>query len=320
MSFKQELTAAYHEMLDIKVSLGYKQRTYMSHILPFIELCADSYPDAKEITKEMLDHWLLTKNFNADSTRRIAIINIRHFARFLNAIGKKAYIPPSEYNVKAQRYLPYIFTDEELVQLFDSIDSLTNRIDRQEYHPELILPVVFRLELCCGMRPGEPFNLKTEDIDLKTGDIFIRKSKRGKDRHIIVSDDMRDLCTVYNGLAGKREWFFQYPDGGQIPTRWAQWHFSKAWRKSTLFSRGNNPRPYDLRHNFATRTLMRWIDEGRDVMALMPYLSTYMGHVSLEETLYYIHLLPERLKSSPGIDWKMLNDIYQTEEGSDEED
>ena len=208
MSFKQELTAAYHEMLDIKVSLGYKQRNYMSHILPFIEFCADSYPDAKEITKEMLDHWLLTKNFNADSTRRIAIINIRHFARFLNAIGKKAYIPPSEYNVKAQRYLPYIFTDEELVQLFDSIDSLTNRIDRQEYHPELILPVVFRLELCCGMRPGEPFNLKTEDIDLKTGDIFIRKSKRGKDRHIIVSDDMRDLCTVYNGLAGKREWFF----------------------------------------------------------------------------------------------------------------
>ena len=146
-------------MLDIKVSLGYKQRNYMSHILPFIEFCADSYPDAKEITKEMLDHWLLTKNFNADSTRRIAIINIRHFARFLNAIGKKAYIPPSEYNVKAQRYLPYIFTDEELVQLFDSIDSLTNRIDRQEYHPELILPVVFRLELCCGMRPGEPFNL-----------------------------------------------------------------------------------------------------------------------------------------------------------------
>ena len=52
----------------------------------------------------------------------------------------------------------------------------------------------------------------------------------------------------------------------------------------------------------------------------LAYLSTYMGHVSLEETLYYIHLLPERLKSSPGIDWKMLNDIYQTEEGSDEED
>ena len=182
------------------------------------------------------------------------------------------------------------------------------------------LHFIFRHNLSCYFYLTVIYLKLPVIFNLKTGDIFIRKSKRGKDRHIIVSDDMRDLCTVYNGLAGKREWFFQYPDGGQIPTRWAQWHFSKAWRKSTLFSRGNNPRPYDLRHNFATRTLMRWIDEGRDVMALMPYLSTYMGHVSLEETLYYIHLLPERLKSSPGIDWKMLNDIYQTEEGSDEED
>lgn len=98
---------------------------------------------------------------------------------------------------------------------------------------------------------------------------------------------------------------------------------SKSWVNDTYDSciaKITDQSAYDLRHNFATQTLMRWIDEGRDVMALMPYLSTYMGHVSLEETLYYIHLLPERLKSSPGIDWKMLNDIYQTEEGSDEED
>ncbi len=184
-------------MLDIKVSLGYKQRTYMSHILPFIEFCADSYPDAKEITKEMLDHWLLTKNFNADSTRRIAIINIRHFARFLNAIGKKAYIPPSEYNVKAQRYLPYIFTDEELVQLFDSIDSLTNRIDRQEYHPELILPVVFRLELCCGMRPGEPFNLKTEDIDSENRRYFYPKRVSGAKIAILLCLMICEICVLF---------------------------------------------------------------------------------------------------------------------------
>ena len=92
MSFKQELTAAYHEMLNIKVSLGYKQRTYMSHILPFIEFCADSYPDAKEITKEMLDHWLLTKNFSADSTRRIAIINIRNIYRLQSTMSRHSCI------------------------------------------------------------------------------------------------------------------------------------------------------------------------------------------------------------------------------------
>lgn len=314
MSFSQEMTAAYNDMLDIKASLGFCRHNYEFHITPFIQFCAENYPNAIEITKDMIDQWLASKTFNTDNTRRIAIINIRHFTRYLNAIGKRAYIPSSEYNVKARRYQPYIFNDDELLRLFDEIDSLKNRRGFENSNPHLILPVAFRLELCCGLRPSEPFNLRMEDINIKTGDIFIRKSKRGKDRHIIMSEEMRQLCAIYDRMAGRREWFFQYMDAGKIPIRWALWNFNKAWDKTGLPTRLNKPRPYDLRHSFATRTLMRWVDEERDVMALMPYLSTYMGHVSLEETLYYVHLLPERIKSSPGIDWDMLSTIYRTEE------
>ena len=320
MSFIQEMTSAYSDMLDIKASLGFCRHNYEFHISPFIDFCADRYPDANEITKDMIDQWLASKTFHTDNTRRLAIINIRHFTRYLNATGKRAYIPSSEYNVKVWRYQPYIFNAAELSRLFDEIDSLKNRKGFEASNPNLILPVAFRLELCCGMRPAEPFNLRVEDVNLNTGDVFIRKSKRGKDRHIIMSEDMRQLCAVYDGLAGKREWFFSYMDGGKIPTRWAQWNFNKAWNRTGLPTRINRPRPYDLRHNFATRTLMRWIDEGRDVMALMPYLSTYMGHVRLEETLYYVHLLPERIKSSPGIEWDMLGDIYCAEEDTYAED
>lgn len=314
MSFQQEMLTAFNDMLNIKVSLGYTRHNYTSHIPQFIDFCVNKYPEANGITKEMLDKWLVSGSFNTDNTRRLAIINIRHFVRYLNATGKSAYVPSSEYNVRVQRYQPYIFTDHELSVLFNSIDSLENRKGYEASHPELILPVAFRLELCCGMRPAEPFNLRIEDVDLKNGDVFIRKSKRGKDRHIVMSEDMRQLCVAYDGLAGSREWFFSYLDGKQVPTRWAQWNFAKAWNKSGLPIRYNNPRPYDLRHNFATRTLMRWVDEGRDVMTLMPYLSTYMGHCGLEETLYYVHLLPERIKTSPGIKWDMMKDIYCAEE------
>ena len=310
MSFKQELTSAYYEMLEVKDSLGYRKSTYASfYILPFIEFCVETYPEAKEITKEMFDQWLLNKEFQTDNSRRLAIINIRHFTRYLNAVGKNAYVPSAEYNIRVQRYQPYIFTDNELLSFFGSIDRVVNKGGYEKYRPELILPVMFRLELCCGMRPSEPRNLKTEDVDLRTGDILIRKSKRGKDRHIIMSEDMRWLCNEYDRRAGKREWFFQAPSGEQIPWSWTRHNFDRAWRKSGLATRGNKPRQYDLRHSFATRTIMRWVDEGRNVMALMPYLSSYMGHVSLEETLYYIHLLPERLKTSPGIDWDMLKEI-----------
>lgn len=82
MSFIQELTTAYNDMLDVKVSLGFTRLNYTSHIPQFIEFCADKYPNATEITKEMIDQWLVSKAFNTDNTRRIAVINIRHFTRY----------------------------------------------------------------------------------------------------------------------------------------------------------------------------------------------------------------------------------------------
>lgn len=308
MSFKSEMLSHYNDMLDLKVSLGYSRHTYSAHIVSFIEYCFEKHPDGDNITKEMTDGWLAEHEFKTQNTRRLAVINIRHFTKYLNAIGKKAFIPDSDYNVKTQRFVPYIFSDEQLKRLFDSIDSV--KPDAKN-HAEIMLPVIFRLEFCCGMRPNEPLALKIGDIDLKSGDIFIKKSKRGKDRHIIMSEDMRRLCGIYDAAAGEREYFFPYWNNKRIPTKWVRYQFSRAWLRSGLGSSDKAiPRPYDLRHNFATRTLMRWIDEKRDVMTLMPFLSEYMGHVSLEETLYYVHLLPERLKNSPSIDWSIMSDIY----------
>ncbi len=53
--------------------------------------------------------------------------------------------------------------------------------------------------------------------------------------------------------------------------------------------------PYAFRHNFATRTLMRWVEEGKDLNTCIPYLCAYMGHATFSATFYYVHLLPERL-------------------------
>lgn len=77
-------------------------------------------------------------------------------------------------------------------------------------------------------------------------------------------------------------------------------------------------RPYDLRHAFATHTLMQWIENGNDVMALLPYLSAYMGHSKISSTFYYIHLLPQRLRESAGIEWDTLDEIYREGEHYEE--
>ena len=212
------METAYHDMISLNVSLGYDEKTYRSsQVLPFLKHCACKFPDVREITQEMLDSWLLVREFATDNTRKHVIINIRHFARYLNAIGQKAFVPTEEYNIKVQRYKPHIFTDGELRQLFDSLDSVKPCV---KSHAEWILPVLFRLELCCGMRPNEPLNLRVEDVDLRTGDIFIRKSKRGKDRQFLriceyFAPTMTGLREIESGFSstGMEENFQQHGQG-----------------------------------------------------------------------------------------------------------
>ena len=46
-----------------------------------------------------------------------------------------------------------------------------------------------------------------------------------------------------------------------------------------------------------------------EINNILPYMSSYMGHSSFEETAYYIHLLPDRLKNSKAIDWEKMESI-----------
>ena len=65
-------------------------------------------------------------------------------------------------------------------------------------------------------------------------------------------------------------------------------------------------RIYDLRHRFASAALSRWLDSGENLFNRLPYLRAYMGHKELSATVYYIHLLPENLVKSAGIEWDSL--------------
>ena len=64
---------------------------------------------------------------------------------------------------------------------------------------------------------------------------------------------------------------------------------------------GRQPVPYDFRHHFAYACIERWRIQGKDVHAMLPYLSRYMGHASFDSTYYYIHTSPDFLDAYNGI-------------------
>lgn len=312
MKISDYLEEYFLKMLDFRAAAGYATATYRTTIMPFIDFCVSRYQDSETITMEMVDNWLCYKGYSVN-TQAAFIACLRQYCRYINFLGKNAYIPDDDYTLKRIPYEPYMFTDEELVALFNAIDGYKASTNNGKYRPELVLPPMFRMMYCCGMRPSEPLHIKCEDINLDTGDIYIRETKRHKDRHVIMSADMLELCQQYDSLAGRRTWFFEH-NKTPYGRKWMTAQFGHCWKRSGLTAHGN-PRPYDLRHAFATRNLMKWIDNGLAVNNLLPYLSTYMGHSTLKSTFYYIHLLPERLRGSAGVDWGQFAAIYGEEGG-----
>ncbi len=82
--------------------------------------------------------------------------------------------------------------------------------------------------------------------------------------------------------------------------------FRLVKKKAGIATSGeHSPRLYDFRHTFATHRLYRWMKEGKDITAMLPYLSAYMGHAQLSDTHYYIHLVPGLFEKMAGFDYSI---------------
>lgn len=113
---------------------------------------------------------------------------IRKFAAYMNGIGGAAYVLPEKMYGHTNAFVPYIFTDDELICLFTEIDKIHSSAS-QPYKHEM-LPVMFRLIYTCGLRPAEARILKTENVYLRSGEVLITGTKRNKDR-IVESENLR---------------------------------------------------------------------------------------------------------------------------------
>ena len=260
MTFREELHGCFEKYMAYREAAGFATATYRSTVPPFLDFCARKHPDEPRITQSMVDEWLAHREYH-HNTQCVFISALREYTKYLHFLGRDSYVPDDDYSSTRIAYTPYLFTDEELKKLFDGFDNYRGFKSGKRNLPELILPVYSRMLYCCGMRPSEPQALRRIDVKLDNGDVYIRQSKRNKDRHILMSNDMLTLCRRYDELAGEREWFFQRYNGKPFGAHWFTAMFNRIWDEVGLPRRGN-PRPYDLRHAFASRNIIRWLEAG----------------------------------------------------------
>lgn len=287
-----------------KHSLGYKYEKNEIYLSRFDAMCAERFPMETTVTAGIGLAWAESSQGEdrGGLTRRLS--PVRELARFIIQNGHPAFVIPTECGKNPYRkYVPYIFSEDELHRVFKAADGLAPYDRNPEYAMEA--PVILRLLYACGLRPYEARLMLRRDIDLDKGTIFIPESKKMKDRVVVMDKAMLGICQSYDAgirMLGLPEEYF-FPCRGSHPfhnRHWLDGILSRCLINAGLEDfPSNKPRPYDLRHTFATHTLYRWLREGKDLGNCLPYLSAYMGHEKFRHTSYYIHLVPEFFSQIP---------------------
>lgn len=301
-------------MLNFRKSMGFSTETYITQFKTFDRFCHEQFPNETELNERIVLSWLRTDIPGVNVLNQRASF-IRMFGKYLSSIGENAYVLPEKFTPSQKQYTPYILSDDELRRLFDLIDNYPRNGRLDPLQPALF-STIFRLIYTCGLRPGEARTLRCENMNLGTGEITIKETKKHKDRIVVMSDDMNALMKRYlylrETIHPHSPYLFPSKKGLPYEVKMLDWHF-KNFIKQLYPGLSENEIPniriYDLRHRFATAVMMKWINEKRNLYSALPYLSAYMGHSHFSSTAYYIHLLPDNLKKSAAINWKAMGEI-----------
>ena len=310
--FKSGFAGRLNSFVEQKQALGIGYESNIYFLRLFDETCAANFPSATELTKEICLSIAVRKNTENGTSFRNRISPLREFAKFLVRNGEIAYVLPTDLAKKAPRCLPYIYSKDEIAQIWEEFDNMPIIPYLPTRH--IVLPAVMRVLYCCGLRPVEACRLKYNDVDLDLGRLFIRESKGHHDRIVMTSDDLTEYLVDYNKriteILPNREWFFTGAHNTMCAEKWICAMFAKVRDKLNIHGANRQiPRLYDVRHTFATHRLYEWMKDGEDIYERLNHLSAYMGHAQITDTYYYIHLVPEQLITLAGVDFSSYESL-----------
>jgi integrase len=206
--------------------------------------------------------------------------------------------------IRYQRKPPYIYSDQEIACILGEAARLASRWGLRA----LTFTTLFGLLAVTGLRVSEALGLDLDDVDLEGGVLTVRHAKFGKSRFVPVHNSTSKALRRYarhrdSLIANPTSPAFLLAEGGTRVTQdSARYNFVVVSRAIGLRQSGHGtqyghgPRLHDMRHRLAVSTLVRWYREGRDVERELPKLSTYLGHVHVADTYWYIEAVPELLQ------------------------
>ena len=291
--FQQEI----RDLIELKRALGFSYEAEADSLRRIDTFLCRNTLSEKYITKELCDLWCKKRTYETVTNQASRISTMRVFCRYLIDIGIPAYIPPKGITKKRTRYDAHIYTDEELQNFFDAVDKGRSVPDSCPYRSD-VMPVFFRILYTSGMRVSELRLARIRDVNLEKGYIHVLEAKNHKERlipiHPLLMLRCRELKEKIHATSPDDEYFFMILPGKPMTLGNVYKNFRRYLEQAGISHTGKGPRIHDFRHTYCVNLLRKWADEGKDLIAYLPYMRTMLGHESFEETAYYLKLTAER--------------------------
>ncbi len=285
------------QFLFYKRAQGYKYEANEESLNRFIKFSIGFGQSERGLSKELIEAYCSKRPNEAPKNHSIRVSDFKQFAKYLNELGYEMHIPTTSKVEKLRSsFVPYIFTHDEILRIFKTVDNLK---PNSCYNSAIIYPVLIRMLYGCGLRISEALNLKVGDVDLVNGILTIKKSKFDKDRLIPMSESLNSICKRFygqiHGNSTGNDYFFKHKNGRRRSEHTTSIQFNKfLWLSGIPYGgKGKGPRLHDLRHVFCCHTLKEMHDKGIDMYCALPVLSTYLGHSSITSTEKYLRLTAE---------------------------
>jgi integrase len=294
-------TSAFGERLEdyveFKHTMGFRGASRIWYLRKFDVYCAEH--NLGVFDRETVEGWVTTQ-LATSGRYRSWMSYIRDFGRWLRVRGHTdAYVLSSRWKAPFVPARPYLLTNREIEAFF----AAAARLDTTSpWRWQAV--AFFMLMHSCGIRTCEARGLLTGHVDLRRHFVEVLWSKGNRSRRLPITSDVSDILATCDAASKarfgpSRKTFFISSTGNPVTAATVGVIFNRIWDQAGLPRQvgGQRPRPYDFRHHFAYANIERWMTQRIDVAAMLPYLSTYMGHATVESTYYYIHTSPDFMQA-----------------------
>lgn len=303
-----DLACRVQQYLDERRRLGSKLRSTGRSLSNF-ERFVTSTGHTGPLTVELMAQWarqvqaqhMVDGLVDKDTAARRLVL-LRPFMRWLRQFEPATEVPDDfSFGPLPGRVSPHIYCEAEIVALLGAAGQLgpSDGLRAATY------TTLFGLIASTGLRISEALSLRDPDVDLDRGLLTIRQTKFGKSRQVPLHPSAIGPMASYRAL--RRQHVHPTPNttffvssrgmrrGEPLGDRQAHRMFAQLREQMGWVDRGGHghPRIHDLRHSFAVRRLILWHELGADLHQRMLALSTYMGHVNISNTYWYLSGVPE---------------------------